>query len=465
MDPVQSLLEQMSELHDNLQKERTVKWNDFLRKVRAQNKREGEVASTGENGKGNNAMPETFLADGELVGIAGLGNKGKVGRAKWQEFRRLVLGGIPVHMRAAIWAEGSGALHLRTPGYYEDLVNNGEDDPAIATQIQMDITRTLTDNIFFRTGPGVQKLQEVLLAYSRRNPEVGYCQGMNLITACLLLIMPTPEDAFWVLTAMIEEILPQHYYDQHLLTSRADQSVLRQYVAEILPRLSAHLDELEIELEALTFQWFLSVFTDCLSAEALFRVWDVVLCMHDGSTFLFQIALALLKLNEKALLQCDTPAGVYHYINHQMTNHAISIDGLIQASDALGKVIKRKDVEERRAKAVAHEQELMRQREEARQERARKRANKASGDAETSSSSSLPPPATTITQPDESDARSLSASLDGELAMQTSPMRTPLSSASKRSEEEEEAEFMNSNLELASRLPTTPMGEEFTWRA
>jgi hypothetical protein len=450
LDPVQSLLEQMSELHDNLQRERTVKWNDFLRKVRAQNKREGDFASTSENGKAN-AMPEQFLADGELVGIAGLGNKGKIGRAKWLEFRRLVLGGIPVNMRAAIWAEGSGALHLRMPGYYEDLVNNGEDDPTIATQIQMDITRTLTDNIFFRTGPGVQKLQEVLLAYSRRNPEVGYCQGMNLIAACLLLIMPTPEDAFWVLTAMIEEILPQHYYDQHLLTSRADQSVLRSYVSEILPRLSAHLDELEIELEALTFQWFLSVFTDCLSAEALFRVWDVVLCMHDGSTFLFQIALALLKLNEKALLQCDTPAGVYHYINHQMTNHAISIDGLIQASDALGKVIKRKDVEERRAKAVAHEQELMRQREEARQERAKKRASKASTD-------SMPLPS----QPEE-DAKSLSASLDAELSMQTSPMRTPLSSASKRTEEEEDAEFMNQSLELTNRTPM-PMDEEFMWR-
>jgi hypothetical protein len=456
VDPVQSLLEQMSELHDNLQRERTVKWNDFLRKVRAQNKRDGDVASTGENGSKSLAMPETFLADGELVGIAGLGNKGKVGRAKWQEFRRLVLGGIPVHMRATVWAEGSGALHLRTPGYYEDLVNNGEDDPTIANQIQMDITRTLTDNIFFRTGPGVQKLNEVLLAYSRRNPEVGYCQGMNLITACLLLIMPTPEDAFWVLTAMIEDILPQHYYDQHLLTSRADQSVLRAYVGEILPRLSAHLDELEIELEALTFQWFLSVFTDCLSAEALFRVWDVVLCMHDGSTFLFQIALALLKLNEKALLQCDTPAGVYHYINHQMTNHAISIDGLIQASNALGKVIKRKDVEERRARAVAHEQELMRQREEMRQERAKKRASKASAD-------SAPLPTINPVVDVDVDTKSTSASLDAELSLQTSPMRTPLSTATKRSEEEEDAEFLNQSLELTQRTPM-PMDEEFMWR-
>jgi hypothetical protein len=385
-----------------------------------------------------------------MVGIASLGNKGKVGRAKWQEFGRLVLGGIPVALRAKVWAECSGAFALRIPGYYEDLVNNGEDDPTIANQIQMDITRTLTDNIFFRTGPGVQKLKEVLLAYSRRNPEVGYCQGMNLITACLLLILPTEEDAFWVLATMIENILPQNYYDANLLTSRADQFVLREYVQELLPRLSTHLNELDIELEALTFQWFLSVFTDCLSAEALFRVWDVVLCMHDGSTFLFQVALALLKLNEKALLQCDTPAGVYHYINHQMTNHAISIDGLIQASDALGKEIKRKDVEERRAKAVAREQELMREREILRQERAKKKASKA-------------PAGSDLPQQQEEDVKSISASLDAELSMQTSPMRTPLSTASRRSEEEEDADVLNQSLELTDRTPM-PMEEEFFWR-
>ncbi|KAJ4353297.1 uncharacterized protein N0V89_005024 [Didymosphaeria variabile] len=448
-DPVKALLEQLTELHDNLQKEKTVKWNEFLRKVRAERKRQGEAVGAGEGrGKGLE-MPESQLTDGEIVGVAGLGNKGKVGRAKWQEFRRLVLGGIPVSYRAKIWAECSGASALRIPGYYEDLINNGEDNPSIVTQIQMDITRTLTDNIFFRKGPGVHKLNEVLLAYSRRNPEVGYCQGMNLITACLLLIMPTAEDAFWVLATMIENILPQNYYDQHLLTSRADQSVLREYVVELLPKLSNHLELLEIELEALTFQWFLSVFTDCLSAEALYRVWDIVLCMQDGSTFLFQVALALLKLNEKQLLQCDTPAAIYHYINHQMTNHAISIDGLIQASDALNKEVKRKDVEERRARAVAHEQELMRQRDEAREERARRRASKISEESAR----------------EQDKAPSISASLDAELSLHTSPMPTPLSSATRRSEEEEDADLLNASLESLSARTPMPIEEESLWRA
>lgn len=298
-----------------------------------------------------------LLTDGELIGVAGLGNKGKVGRAKWKEFRLLVLAGIPVAYRSKIWAECSGATALRVPGYYEDLVASETEDPDIVSQIQVDIHRTLTDNVFFRNGPGVTKLNEVLLAYSRRNPQVGYCQGMNLITASLLLVMPTAEDAFWLLTTIVENVLPQHYYDHSLLASRADQQVLRQYVAEVLPKLSTHLDGLGIELEALTFQWFLSVFTDCLSAEALFRVWDVIFCFNDGSTFLFQVALALLKLNEPQLLLCDSAASIYGYIGNEMTDHAISIDGLIGASEALKKVVQRSEVEERRYKAVEEERD------------------------------------------------------------------------------------------------------------
>ncbi|KAI5456546.1 rab-GTPase-TBC domain-containing protein [Mariannaea sp. PMI_226] len=382
-EPVKLLLQQLSDVHDALQRDKTVRWNEFLRKVRAERRREGEAAIAAANAaaearyeRPSVILPETRVADGEMIGVSGLGNKGKVGRAKWAEFKNLVLGGIPVAFRAKIWAECSGAAALRIPGYYDDLVaqasrddenydhdnnsnNYNGDDPTVVAQIKMDIHRTLTDNIFFRKGPGVQKLNEVLLAYSRRNKDVGYCQGMNLIAANLLLMMPSAEDAFWVLATIIENILPHGYYDHSLMASRADQQVLRQYVSSILPKLSAHLDSLAIELEALTFQWFLSVFTDCLSAEALFRVWDVVLCTNDGSTFLFQVALALLKLNEGNLLQCCTPAGVYTYINHQMTEHAISIDGLLQASEGLRKVVRREDVEARRAKAIQAEKDLI----------------------------------------------------------------------------------------------------------
>ncbi|KAG7285394.1 hypothetical protein NEMBOFW57_010021 [Staphylotrichum longicolle] len=373
-EPVRLLLENLNNLHDTLQREKTVRWNDFLRKVRAERKRDGEAAAAAAAAaaearfqRATAVMPETRIGDGELIGVASLGIQGKIGRAKANEFKSLVLGGIPVAYRSKIWSECSGAKALCIPGYYASLTAqpSDSDDPSVVAQIKADITRTLTDNIFFRKGPGVQKLHEVLLAYARRNPDVGYCQGMNLVVANLLLITPSAEDAFWILCSMVESILPPHYFDHSLLASRADQTVLRQYVAEVLPRLSAHFDALSIDLETMTFQWFLSLFTDCLSAEALFRVWDVVLCTpHDGGAFLFQVALALLKLNESLLLKCESPAEVYTYINHQMTNHAISIDGLVQASEGLRRLVRKEEIEVRRARAMEGEREVGRQREE-----------------------------------------------------------------------------------------------------
>lgn len=355
-EPVKLLLAQLTEIHDTLQHDRTVKWNEFLRKVRASRHKAGDTAAP--HTKQPTDMPEVSLTDGEMIGVANLGNKGKVGRAKWKEFTQLVLTGIPVAYRAKIWAECSGASALRVPGYYDDLVQNGSDDADILTQIHADIHRTMTDNVFFRTGPGVPKLREVLLAYARRNPELGYCQGMNLVTASLLLIMPTAEDAFWLLTTIIESILPPGYYSATLLASRADTLVLRHYVALLLPKLSAHLDSLGIELEALTFQWFLSVFTACLSAEALFRVWDVVLCLNDGSTFLFQVALALLKINEGRLLREETAGGVYDCLGG-VSDHEVGIDGLIRGSEALGREVRREDVDDLRGSAVVEEERRM----------------------------------------------------------------------------------------------------------
>lgn len=213
---VRLLLGQLSDLHDSLQRDRSVKWNEFLRKVRIERRR----CEDDEKG-----MPELLMADGELIGVATLGTEGKGGKQRWKEFRGLVMGGIPVTYRWRIWTECSGAMSMKVPGYYDDLLQNGHDDPIVISQIAMDINRTLTDNIFFRQGPGVSKLRQILLAYSRRNQEVGYCQGMNMIAASLLLIMPSEEDAFWVLCSIVERILPKTYFEPNLLASRADQEV------------------------------------------------------------------------------------------------------------------------------------------------------------------------------------------------------------------------------------------------
>ena len=70
-----------------------------------------------------------------------------------------------------------------------------------------------------------------------------------------------------MLTAIIERLLPEDFFSPSLLSSRALPLVLLTYVGELLPRLRAHLDALGVDLAAICFSWFLSLFTDCLPVE------------------------------------------------------------------------------------------------------------------------------------------------------------------------------------------------------
>ncbi|KAG4305353.1 hypothetical protein PORY_001523 [Pneumocystis oryctolagi] len=305
-------------------------WDVFLRKI--QNEKKRNMNSNFYNCEGS-----------ELIGVSGLGVEGKVGKQRWKEFRNLVIGGVPIIYRPKVWKECSGAYQLQQPGYYNDLLAAGKDvDPMVVAQIDMDIYRTMPNNVFFGgKGPGVLKLRNVLLAFSRHNTQIGYCQGMNVIAATLLLIHATEEDAFYVLVSIVENILPPNYFTPGLLASRADQRVLIRYVSELCPRIYDHLKKLSVDLEAVTFNWFLSVFTDCLPADVLFRVFDLLFI--EGSVYLFRVSIVIIKSKEKQILACTSPASVYSLLKN-LSIELFNIDSFIRATCENRKRIRIKDV-------------------------------------------------------------------------------------------------------------------------
>lgn len=114
-----------------------------------------------------------------------LGTKDR--KQRLRDFKILVMGGVPVKYRSKIWAECSGAVELSRPGYFEELCVLGVDEPdkLSVQQIEMDIHRTMPNNVFFGgTGPGISKLERVLIAFSRHNPTIGYCQGSKYPKHC-----------------------------------------------------------------------------------------------------------------------------------------------------------------------------------------------------------------------------------------------------------------------------------------
>lgn len=57
----------------------------------------------------------------------------------------------------------------------------------------------------------VAQMRRVLVACSLANPDVGYCQGMNFVCGLMLLVLKNEEDAFWLLTVLIRNILPGYW--------------------------------------------------------------------------------------------------------------------------------------------------------------------------------------------------------------------------------------------------------------
>ncbi|BGP23116.1 hypothetical protein JCM10295v2_002009 [Rhodotorula toruloides] len=378
---MRALLAQLRTITDAVEKTQQDAWDAFIRKrqkklaklkhVEAEDADDKDASHRRERPKSTvlladqdmsseNGLAEQAWTSENLVGVAQMGTEKKGKKEDWNAFKQLVRKGIPIVYRPKIWGECSSANEAREPGVYQELLAQPttETEAQCLKQIDMDCHRTFPTCVFFAgNGPGVDKLRNVLVAYSRRNPKIGYCQGMNNLAATLLLTHPTEEDAFWVLVCIIENILPSDYYTSHLLVSRADQQVLRDLVERIMPKFATHLDEHGVELSAITFGWFLSLFTDCLPIQTLLRVWDLFF-IH-GTIFLFRIAVAILKLHEAELLACDSAASLYALLG-QLPSGLWNADRLLKvACDDLASVVKDRDVSLLRNKHVlALEDEL-----------------------------------------------------------------------------------------------------------
>ena len=98
------------------------------------------------------------------------------------------------------------------------------------------------DQDFSRAGCAealLEPLRRVLLAFAVKNPEVGYCQSMDLIVAVLLECCDE-ENTFWILCHLVEDVLPENY-TRSLVGVRVETMVLECLSASCLPTLHQHL--------------------------------------------------------------------------------------------------------------------------------------------------------------------------------------------------------------------------------
>ncbi|XP_077428771.1 TBC1 domain family member 9B isoform X2 [Vanacampus margaritifer] len=238
--------------------------------------------------------------------------------------RELVLGGIPERLRGELWLLFSGAQNQMSmhAGYYGELVEQAAGSCSLATEeIERDLHRSMPEHRAFQNELGIAALRRVLTAYAHRNPGIGYCQAMNIVTSVLLLYCPE-EAAFWLLVALCERMLPD-YYNTRVVGALVDQGVFEDLTRAFLPLLYEHMQDLGV-ISTISLSWFLTLFLSVMPFDSAVLLVDCF--FYEGIKVIFQVALAVLHDNMDALLACSdegeamTVLGRYldHVVNKQV---------------------------------------------------------------------------------------------------------------------------------------------------
>lgn len=182
------------------------------------------------------------------------------------------------------------------PNYYQFLKSKNNNLETKSTrQIEKDIGRTFpSEKEFSRL-----ELKEILVAYSIRNPNVGYCQGLNFIVALLLLFGFKEEETFWIYVQIVEKYLPCDYFSS-MAGILLDQKVFDYLFRTKMPNISKHLDKIGIESCLLTVQWFICLFSFTFNRHIVVHLWELFF-IH-GHNILYQIGLATIWVLRKKIL-------------------------------------------------------------------------------------------------------------------------------------------------------------------
>eukprot|EP00736_Rhodelphis_marinus_P014466 Rmarinus@m.10303 len=217
-------------------------------------------------------------------------------------------GGIPPEHRPRAWMalmfDMKDKVSSGEPSFKDflEMVAEGQ-----LTPTEIEINKDLDRTHILSSDEDIARLRNVLYAYARRNPSVGYCQGMNIIAAVLLQHLKDA-DAFWVLAVMVEIIMPR-YFTKNMEGVHVDQLVLNSLLAKYHPHLHQHLRHLGVSMQHFCTQWFVVVFANVTSREVYLHIWDYyfgLASVHGSQAcrLIISFAITVLTRNTDAILEC-----------------------------------------------------------------------------------------------------------------------------------------------------------------
>eukprot|EP00850_Spirogloea_muscicola_P012537 SM000081S22671 [mRNA] locus=s81:471709:478152:- [translate_table: standard] len=258
---------------------------------------------------------------------------GKRMKRVWEKMRRIILGSrkadadklLEVNVLSDLLRKGeiqgtkmgstwvalaerdADANDLMSRTRYKDLLHKPS---KFSKEIERDLHRTFPEHALFidKDGPGQRALYNVTHSYSVFDMEVGYCQGMAFIVAVLLM----------------------------QLQVRLYQ--LSQLLREALPSIQAHLEEQGITPVMYAAPWFLTLFATSLPLRLVNRIFDVIFA-EQTSAIIFKLALVLLQVCQRQLLQCLEIEFLMHFLRKELL-HELSCLGAAELEELMAKALR-----------------------------------------------------------------------------------------------------------------------------
>ncbi|KAH8102422.1 RabGAP/TBC [Cristinia sonorae] len=217
-------------------------------------------------------------------------------QSKQRKLRERTYKGIPDCWRSAAWQvlmnqfTRTGKQRLRELAeQYREAV----DKPSTYDiQIDLDVPRTITGHIMFRTryGHGQRSLFHVLHCLSLYCEECGYCQGMGPLAATLLCYYE-PERVYASLVRLHDS------YSMHSIFSPGFPGLLEAiYVQERImeqqmPVVYAAFKKHMISTTSYATKWYITLFANSVPFQTQLRLWDAFLL--EGHDLFVVVAIAI----------------------------------------------------------------------------------------------------------------------------------------------------------------------------
>lgn len=122
---------------------------------------------------------------------------------------------------------------------------------------------------------------------------------LDLLAEADLYSYMSEAQAFFLLSILCDRLVPG-YYSTTMYGTLLDQKVFESLVEKTMPVLWEHLGKSDVQLSVVSLPWFLSLYINSMPLVFAFRVLDVFFL--EGPKVLFQVGLAILRINGEELL-------------------------------------------------------------------------------------------------------------------------------------------------------------------